>query len=38
MKRKHIPYGKSKRSFSRTAAKVHPKNFSVMPMRGGIRA
>lgn len=36
-KRKRIPNKKSKRSFSKTAKKVHPKNFAPRPMRGGIR-
>jgi len=37
-KRQRIPMSKSKRSFSKTAQKTHPKNNTVaMPMRGGIR-
>lgn len=35
-KRSRIPHKKSKRQFSRTAKKVHRKNFA-RPMRGGIR-
>lgn len=36
MRRKPLPNTTSKRIFTRTAQKVHPKN-SAMPMRGGIR-
>lgn len=38
--RKKLGNRKSKRIFSKTAGSqhVHPKNASVMPMRGGIRA
>lgn len=35
-KRKRIPLKKSKKKFTATAKKVHPKNM-VRPMRGGIR-
>ena len=35
-KRSKIPHGKSKRMFTKTAKKVHPKNMAK-PMRGGIR-
>jgi len=37
MKRSKMNKGHSKRVFSRTAAKVHPKNTIAAPMRGGIR-
>lgn len=37
MKRKKMSYKKSKKTFSRTAKKIHKKNFA-RPMRGGIRA
>lgn len=36
-KRSRIPLKKSKRQFSKTASKVHPKNYAPRPMRGGIR-
>jgi len=36
MKRSRMNRKKSKRLFSNTAARVHPKN-AVRPMRGGIR-
>ncbi|QXP08283.1 MAG: hypothetical protein [Arizlama microvirus] len=38
--RKKLGNRQSKKYFSKTAGSrnVHPKNFSVMPMRGGIRA
>lgn len=38
--RKKIANKQSKKYFSRTAGAqhVHPKNASVLPMRGGIRA
>lgn len=36
-KRSKIPNGKSKKMFTRTAKRVHPKNFTTTPMRGGIR-
>jgi len=38
--RKKLNNKKSKKYFSKTAGAehVHPKNASVMPMRGGIRA
>lgn len=36
-KGKKIPYKKSKKSFSKTASKTHPKNTRTAPMRGGIR-
>lgn len=35
--RKRIPRNKSRKSFTRTAKKVHPKNGRGRPMRGGIR-
>lgn len=35
-KRKKLNFRKSKKSFTRTAKKVHPKN-ALKPMRGGIR-
>lgn len=35
-KRSKVPYKKSKKLFTKTAKKVHPKN-GAMPMRGGIR-
>lgn len=35
--RKKIPAKKSKKLFSKTAKKVHPKNGGPRPMRGGIR-
>lgn len=35
-KRKKLNYKKSKKQFTRTAKKVHPKN-GINPMRGGIR-
>lgn len=35
-KRSKIPSKKSKKVFTKTAKKVHPKNFA-RPMRGGIR-
>lgn len=35
-KRKPISYKKSKKSFTRQAKKIHPKN-ALKPMRGGIR-
>lgn len=39
MKRYGVSRGASRRSFGRTAARVHPKNLrpAVTPMRGGIR-
>nr|QJB20487.1 MAG: hypothetical protein [Microvirus sp.] len=36
-KRKKMPVKKSKKLFTKTAKKVHPKNFLPHPMRGGIR-
>lgn len=38
-KRKPMKRGTSKKLFSKTAPKVHPKNMinSAMPMRGGYR-
>nr|QJB19454.1 MAG: hypothetical protein [Microvirus sp.] len=38
--RKKLSNKRSKRYFSKTAGAqhVHPKNASIMPMRGGIRA
>lgn len=35
-KRKSLPMRKSKKLFTKTAKKVHPKN-DYRPMRGGIR-
>lgn len=35
--RTKIPHKKSKRVFSKTAKKIHSKNISSRPMRGGIR-
>jgi len=35
--RKKIPSKKSKKLFSKTAKKTHPKNAGTRPMRGGIR-
>lgn len=37
MKRSHIKHSTSKRVFTKTAKKVHPKNMMGNPMRGGIR-
>lgn len=38
MKRHKIPMKRSKRSFSRSASRVHPKNgLGSVVMRGGIR-
>lgn len=36
-KRSRISAKRSKRLFTKTAKKVHPKNFLPHPMRGGIR-
>lgn len=36
-KRSRISNKKSKRSFTKNAKRVHPKNFAPHPMRGGIR-
>lgn len=36
-KRSKVPVKKGKRSFTKTAKKVHPKNLMPRPMRGGIR-
>lgn len=36
-KRHKIPDKKSKKTFTRTAQKVHPKNLAPRPMRGSIR-
>lgn len=36
-KRAKMPYKKSRRVFSATAAKVHHKNMLINPMRGGFR-
>jgi len=36
-KRHKINNRKSKKMFTKTAKKVHPKNGMGMPMRGGIR-
>jgi len=33
-----LPRKKSKKLFTRTAKKIHPKNMGFGPMRGGIRA
>lgn len=35
--RKKLSKGRSKKMFRRSSG-VHPRNFSPMPMRGGIRA
>ena len=37
MKRRPMKLKASKRYFSRTAKKMHPKNSVAAPMRGGIR-
>jgi len=37
MRRHKLQGGQSRRLFSKTASKAHPKNFRAMPMRGGIR-
>ena len=37
MKRKKMSHGKSRELFTRTARRVHGKNVSPPPMRGGIR-
>lgn len=37
MKRKELSRGGSRRLFTATADKVHPKNLLGAPMRGGIR-
>ena len=37
MRRSKMNYSKSKKLFSRTAAKTHRKNTAPRPMRGGIR-
>lgn len=37
MKRSKIGNSSSKRMFTRTAQRVHPKNNRAAPMRGGIR-
>lgn len=36
-KRRKLPNKKSKKIFTKTAKRVHPKNFAPRPMRGGIR-
>jgi len=36
-KRQKVPDKAGKRHFTKTAKKVHPKNFAPHPMRGGIR-
>ena len=36
-KRKKLSKKKSRRLFSKTAAKTHRKNVRAMPMRGGFR-
>lgn len=36
-KRAKMNGGASRRLFSKTASKAHPKNFRAGPMRGGIR-
>lgn len=35
--RKKIPAKRSRRLFSKTAKRTHKKNYSLRPMRGGIR-
>ena len=37
MRRKTLSDKKSRKLFTRTASKVHPKNVAARPMRGGIR-
>ena len=37
MKRHKMSGRSSKRLFTKTAQRVHPKNAPAMPMRGGIR-
>lgn len=37
MRRHSMPNGRSKSLFTRTAKRVHPKNATPLPMRGGIR-
>lgn len=37
MKRKKLPSKQSKKMFTKTASKVHPRNLRASPMRGGIR-
>lgn len=36
-KRRSMSHSQSSRMFTRTAKRVHPKNTSPNPMRGGIR-
>jgi len=36
-RRSRIPSRKSRRSFSRGAVRVNPRNMTTSPMRGGIR-
>ncbi len=36
-KGKKINYKTSKKSFTKTASRTHPKNMRAAPMRGGIR-
>nr|QJB20619.1 MAG: hypothetical protein [Microvirus sp.] len=38
MKRRRMSRKGSKRSFTKNAMRVHPKNARITPMRGGIRA
>lgn len=37
MKRRKVSKRGSRKLFSATAAKVHPKNLRAVPLRGGIR-
>lgn len=37
-KRHKMKKSKSRKLFSKTAKRVHPRNVSTRPMRGGIRA
>lgn len=37
MRRRKLPMKQSKRMFTRSASKTHPKNVNPRPQRGGIR-
>lgn len=37
MKRRKMSHSESRANFKRNATKVHPRNMSGAPMRGGIR-
>lgn len=37
MKRRSVPMGKSKRSFTAGAMRTHPINTNPIPQRGGLR-